>query len=114
MSFTAATKVLTASGALVAISKLKIGDKVLATSTKAGQTTAEMVSAVLVHHDTNRYDLTVKTAHGTAVIATTTSNHLFWDATTHRWVKAAALKYGIHLRTHHTPPPPHSAATPRR
>jgi hypothetical protein len=113
MSFTAATKVLTASGALVAISKLKIGDKVLATSTKAGQTTAEMVSAVLVHHDTNRYDLTVKTAHGTAVIATT-SNHLFWDATTRRWVKAAALKYGIHLRTHHTPPPPHSAATPRR
>jgi hypothetical protein len=98
MSFTAGTKVLTASGAVVAISKLKTGDKVLATSTKTGKTTAETVSAVLVHHDTNRYNLTVKTVHGTAVIDTT-SNHLFWDATTHRWVKAAALKYGTHLRT---------------
>jgi hypothetical protein len=29
----------------------------------------------------------------------TTSNHLFWDATTSRWIKAAALKYGTHLRT---------------
>ena len=35
-SFTAGTKVLTASGALVAISKLKPGDKVVATSTKTG------------------------------------------------------------------------------
>jgi large repetitive protein len=97
-SFTASTEVLTASGALVAISKLKIGEKVLATNTKTGKTTAGTISTVLVHHDTNRYDLTVKTAHGTAVIDTT-SNHLFWDATARRWVKAAALKYGTHLRT---------------
>jgi hypothetical protein len=37
MSFTATTKVLTASGALVAISKLKVGKKVLATNTKTGK-----------------------------------------------------------------------------
>jgi large repetitive protein len=97
-SFTASTKVLTASGALVAISNLKIGEKVLATSTKTGKTAPGTVSDVLVHHDTNRYNLTVKTAHGTAIIGTT-SNHLFWDATARRWVKAAALKYGTHLRT---------------
>jgi len=30
---------------------------------------------------------------------TTTNHHLLWDATTRRWVKAAALKYGTHLRT---------------
>ena len=29
----------------------------------------------------------------------TTSSHPFWDATARRWVKAAALKYGAHLRT---------------
>ena len=97
-SFTAGTKVLAAGGALVAISKLRKGEKVLATNTKTGKTTAETISAVLVHHDTDRYDLTVKTAHGTAVIDTT-SNHLFWSQSTHRWVKAAALKYGTHLRS---------------
>lgn len=52
---------------------------------------------MLVHRDTDRYDLRVRTADGTAVIQTT-RNHLFWDAGSHRWVKAAALKYGTHLR----------------
>jgi hypothetical protein len=97
-SFSAGTKVVTASGALIAISKLKVGEKVKATNVKTGKTTNETVSAVLVHHDTNRYDLRVKTAHGIAVIDTT-RNHLFWDVTSHRWVKAGALKYGTHLRT---------------
>jgi hypothetical protein len=36
-SFSAGTKVLTASGALVAISKLKTGQKVLAADTKTGK-----------------------------------------------------------------------------
>ncbi|MDQ2815582.1 MAG: Hint domain-containing protein, partial [Actinomycetota bacterium] len=59
---------------------------------------AEAIGAVLVHHDTNRYDLTIRANGRTGVIGTT-SNHPFWDATTRRWVKAAALKYGTHLRT---------------
>jgi hypothetical protein len=59
---------------------------------------AETVTAVLVHHDTDRYDLTVRTVRGTAVIDTTRS-HLFWDLAGHRWVKAAALKHGTRLRT---------------
>ena len=63
-SFTAGTKVLLASGAAVAISHLKPGEKVLATNTKTGKTSAETVTAVLVHHDTDLYDLTVRT--GTA------------------------------------------------
>jgi RHS repeat-associated protein len=97
-SFTARTKVRKANGTLVSISKLRPGAKVLATNTKTGKTSAETVAAVLVHHDTDLYDLTVRTAHGTAVIDTT-RNHLFWDAGDHRWVKAAALKYGTRLRT---------------
>jgi RHS repeat-associated protein len=97
-SFTAATKVLLASGAAVPIAHLKRGDKVLATNTRTGKTTAERVKAVLVHHDSDRYNLKVKTAHGIAVIDTTAS-HLFWDPLTHRWVKAASLRNGTHLRT---------------
>jgi hypothetical protein len=98
MSFTASTRVLTAGGGLVAISKLRKGDKVIATNTRTGQTSARSVAAVLVHHDTDLYDLRVRTARGSAVIGTTRT-HLFWDQDTSRWVKAAALKYGTHLRT---------------
>jgi Pretoxin HINT domain len=98
MSFTAGTMVLLASGAAIPISQLKAGDKVLATNVKTGKTFAEPVTAVLVHHDTDRYDLTIKTAHGTAVIQTT-SSHRFYDQTTSRWTRAAALSYGDTLRT---------------
>ncbi|HEX5293244.1 MAG TPA: Hint domain-containing protein, partial [Streptosporangiaceae bacterium] len=76
-SFTATTRVLTATGHLVAISKVRPGDKVLATNTKSGKTSAEPVAAVLVRHDSDLYDLRVATGHGTAVIDTT-RNHLFW------------------------------------
>ena len=77
-SFTADTMVLLPNGKAVPISKLKPGDKVLATDTKTGKDQAETVTAVLVHHDTDLYDLTVKTGHSTEVIHTT-SSHLFWD-----------------------------------
>jgi RHS repeat-associated protein len=98
MSFTADTKVLLANGAAVPIASLKPGDKVLATNTRTGRTRAEPVTAVLVHHDTNRYNLKIKTGKGTAVIHTTTT-HLFWDLTRGRWVKAKTLMHGDHLLT---------------
>jgi hypothetical protein len=82
----------------VPISSLKPGEKVVATNTKTGKTQVGTIAAVLVHHDTNRYDLTVR-AHGRTAVIHTTSNHPFWDATIHRWVKAGALRYGTHLRT---------------
>jgi hypothetical protein len=97
-SFTAGTKVLLASGAATPIADLKPGDKVLATNVKTGKTRAETVSAVQVHHDTDLYDLKVKAGTRTAVIRTT-ANHLFWDTTTRRWVKAASLHRGDYLRT---------------
>ncbi|MFY9888586.1 MAG: Hint domain-containing protein [Streptosporangiaceae bacterium] len=98
MSFSANTKVVLASGAAIAISQLKVGDKVLATNVKTGKTQAEPVAAVLLHHDTNLYDLTVKTAQGIAVIGTTGS-HLFWSPSSHRWVKAASFRHGSYLQT---------------
>jgi len=86
---TAGTKVFLASGTAVPISALKPGDKVLATNVKTGKTQAETVAAVLVHHDTDLYDLKVTAGHRTTVIHTTAS-HLYWDTTTRQWVKARA------------------------
>ena len=82
---------LLASGKAVPISTLKPGEKVVSTSTKTGTTQAGTIAAVLVHHDTNRYDLTVRARGRTAVIHTT-SNYPFWDATTGCWVKAGAFR----------------------
>jgi hypothetical protein len=95
-SFTPGTKVLLASGTAVAIASLKPGDKVLATSTKTGRTQPEPVKAVLINHDTDLYDLTIETDGRTAVIDTT-SRHLFWDVTAHRWVRAQHLDDGTEL-----------------
>jgi hypothetical protein len=97
-SFTAGTKVLLASGKAVPISSLKPGEKVLATNTKTGKNQPETITAVLVHHDRDLYDLKVR-ADGRTTVIDTTSNHLFWEPDSRRWVKAAALKYGTHLRT---------------
>jgi RHS repeat-associated protein len=98
-SFTAGTKVLLASGAAVPIAALKPGDKVLATNVTTGKTQPEAIAAVLVHHDTNLYDLKVKAGHRTTVIHTTAS-HLFWDPYLHYgWTPAKHLKPGMHLKT---------------
>ena len=97
-SFTASTKVLLADGKAVPISSLTPGQKVLATNTRTGKNHAETITAVLVHHDRDLYDLKVR-ADGRTTVIDTTSNHLFWDQTSRRWVKAAALKYGTRLRT---------------
>lgn len=98
MSFTAGTKVLLASGLAVPIATLKPGDKVLAVNTRTGKTQAEPVTAVLVHRDTNRYDLRLRTAQGIAVIHTT-STHLFWDPYLDQFIPAKQLKSGEHLKT---------------
>jgi hypothetical protein len=98
MSFTASTKVLLASGSAIPISQLKTGMKVLATNTRTGKTRAETISAVMLHHDTNLYDLTIRARGRTAVIHTT-SNHPFWDPYLGRWIPASHLKTGEHLKT---------------
>ena len=95
-SFTAGTQVLLANGKTAPISTLRPGEKVQAADTKTGKNQAETVTAVLLHHDTDLYDLTVKTRHGTEVIHTT-SNHLFWDPHLRQWVPAAKLGKGEYL-----------------
>ena len=74
----------------------------MATDTKTGKSRTETFTRVLVHHDNDLYDLKIRSGHSSSVIDTT-SSHLFWvpGAGGHggRWVKAAALRYGTHLRT---------------
>jgi RHS repeat-associated protein len=97
-SFTPSTQVLLSDGKTQPIADLHPGDKVLTTNTHTGKTDAETVAAVLVHHDTDLYDLAVKTSYGSAIIHTT-AHHLFWSQTTHAWIQAAELKPGTHLHT---------------
>jgi hypothetical protein len=78
-SFTGDTQVLLPGGRTAPISSLKPGDKVVATDTETGKDQPETVSAVEVHHDTDLYDLTVKSGGRTEVIHTTAS-HLFWGS----------------------------------
>jgi hypothetical protein len=51
----------------------------------------------MVRRDNDKYDLTIRSGHRTAVIDTT-RNHLLWDVTG-GWVKAGALRHGDYLRT---------------
>jgi len=97
-SFTAGTPVLLADGTSKAISQLTTNDKVLATNTTTGKNHAEPVLAVMVNHDTDLFDLTIQSGGVTSVIHTT-SNHLFWDQSTHTWTRAAQLHRGDQLQT---------------
>jgi hypothetical protein len=56
-SFSASMRVLLADGKTAAISSLKPGDKVEASDTKTGKDQAETVTAVLLHHDTDLYNV---------------------------------------------------------
>ena len=71
---------------------------VLAADTKTGKDQSEAVTAVLLHYDTDLYNLTVRTNGRTEVIHTT-SNHLFWDPYLDKFIPANHLKTGEHLKT---------------
>ena len=73
-------------------------DKVAAVDTKTGKNQAETVTAVLVHHDTDLYNLAVRSDGRTEIIHTT-SNHLFWDPYQHQWISSNKLANGERLLT---------------
>jgi hypothetical protein len=75
-----------------------VSDKVEALDTATGKSEPANVTAALVHHDTNLYDVTVKTAAGAEVIHTT-SAHLFWVPSLNKFLPASKLKAGARLKT---------------
>ncbi|MFF4805444.1 RHS repeat-associated core domain-containing protein [Streptomyces sp. NPDC001351] len=112
-SFVPDTGVQLADGASKPISKVKVGDTVLATDPQTGVTAPEKVQAVIVTHTDK--DFTTLTVDATPVrgppshahaqthtsaqqLLTTTWHHPFWDATRGRWTDARDLIPGTKLR----------------
>src|SRR5439155_6174341 len=98
-SFVAGTMVLLATGALVPITDVHIGDQVQATDPATGKTTAHTVTATYqTSTDTDFTDLTIQDARGNVQTITSTQGHPYWDATRQAFVDAAKLPTGDQLR----------------
>jgi RHS repeat-associated protein len=99
-SFAPATGVLLATGAVLPIKDIKVGDRVAATDPRTGRTTAEPVTALHINHDRDLADVTLQdTRTGKTTTLHTTWHHPFWNATTGAWAEAAQLKPGDRLRS---------------
>ncbi|MGW7612945.1 polymorphic toxin-type HINT domain-containing protein [Streptomyces sp. NPDC054766] len=102
-SFSPDTPVLMAKGKTKPIGKIKTGDKVEAADPATGKDKgSRTVQHVWINHDHNLLDVTINTGHGRTGVIHTTSNHPFYDATTHTWTPAGNLKPGDHLASIHT------------
>jgi RHS repeat-associated protein len=102
-SFAGNTRVKLPDGTTEQISKLKPGDKVVATDPDTGATSAQPVLAVIRGHKTEYLTrVTVVVGEGrdrrTGVI-TATAGHPFYDLTRHGWVPAGNLHPGDRLDT---------------
>jgi len=90
-SFDGATPVLLADGTSEKISKIQIGDQVLATDPDTGTTTPRSVTSIIIGYgDKQLVDITIGTDRGPATL-TSTAGHPIWDATTHTWTTADHL-----------------------
>ncbi|HZC25993.1 MAG TPA: RHS repeat-associated core domain-containing protein, partial [Actinopolymorphaceae bacterium] len=87
-SFAAATPVLMANGTHKPISKVKVGDKVVAADPTTGRRAAKKVTKLWVHQDT----LVALSVAGKLI--TTTEDHPFWNATDREWQRADQLGPG--------------------
>ncbi len=99
-SFAPATPVLLPGGKTKPIGKIKPGDQVEAGNPKTGKHAGpRRVLATWINHDHDLLDLTITTPHHHPATLHTTSNHPFWDDTTHTWTPAGNLTPGHHLVT---------------
>ncbi|MEV6848950.1 polymorphic toxin-type HINT domain-containing protein [Actinoplanes sp. NPDC051411] len=97
-SFTADTPVRMANGSTKRIDQVKVGDRVLATDPVTGKTSAQTVTAVMVHHDTDLADLVVIDQTGRTTSVHTTMNHPVWDQSKRAFVETGRLAAGDQLR----------------
>ncbi|MEW1860705.1 ricin-type beta-trefoil lectin domain protein [Streptomyces sp. NPDC088194] len=99
-SFSPDTPVLLAKGNTKPIGKIKKGDEVESADPTTGKHKGPReVQAVWINHDKDLLDVTIEGTDGKAATLHTTSNHPFWDDTTHTWVPAGKLKPGDALNT---------------
>jgi RHS repeat-associated protein len=92
-SFSGDTPVLMADGTTKAISEVRVGDKVLATEPKTGDTSPRLVTGVIVGE--GHKDLVDVKVEGHVITAT--DEHPFWDVDEREWVNAEDLKAGDRL-----------------
>ncbi|MEO3830282.1 RHS repeat-associated core domain-containing protein [Actinomadura sp. B10D3] len=102
-SFVPNAHVLMADGSTKPIGKIKVGDKVQATNTTSGGTSAQTVRATITGTGIKRLvKLTVDTdgerGHKTGEL-TATDGHPFWVPAASKWIDAAKLQPGMWLRT---------------
>jgi hypothetical protein len=86
-----------ADGSTKPIKEVKVGDVVVTTDPATGKTVSRVVTDTHVNLDNDLTDLTVVTDSGVTGIKTT-QHHQFWSETRGKWVEAADLKPGEHLR----------------
>ena len=101
-SFSPDTSVLMGNGRTQKLKDIQIGDTVEAADPDTGKHQGpRSVTATHINHDTDLVDITVQTSSGRTATLHTTSNHLFWDDTTHSWSPAGKLAPGHALVTAH-------------
>ncbi|NDZ64160.1 sugar-binding protein [Streptomyces cyaneofuscatus] len=98
-SFVPGTEVLMADGTTKPIEDVRIGDKVLATDPKTGETSVKTVTAELA--DTGLKNLVTITLaiEGKEVSITATDGHPFWVPALNSWITAGNLTAGQALKT---------------
>ncbi|MFI6690569.1 polymorphic toxin-type HINT domain-containing protein [Streptomyces sp. NPDC050433] len=98
-SFLPGTPVLLADGRRMAIDKLRVGMRVVATDPESGRTQARAVERTITTYDDKDFTrLTVLTDSGTDVL-TATDTHPFWLTDQGRWADAGDITAGDDLRT---------------
>ncbi|GIF36640.1 hypothetical protein Axi01nite_09510 [Actinoplanes xinjiangensis] len=99
-SFLPGTPVLLPGGAVRPIEQLKIGDLVVATNPRTGETTAKPVVDTIVGSGAKKLvDVTIDTGDDRPATITATHNHPFWVPALSEWIVAEKLSPQQWLRT---------------
>ncbi|MFD3739086.1 RHS repeat-associated core domain-containing protein [Streptomyces sp. NPDC058629] len=100
-SFTGDTPVVMADGSRKTIKQVKVGDEVLATDPKTGESGPRKVTALIEGSGKKKLvDISVESPGGpTDNIVSATEGHPFWVADSQEWVDAGQLKAGQWLQT---------------
>ncbi|MGY5102962.1 polymorphic toxin-type HINT domain-containing protein [Streptomyces sp. 900105245] len=97
--FLAGTDVLMADRSIKDIEDIRVGDKLLATDPKTGETGPRKVTRLIRTGGDKHFDrLSIATPDGIKKL-TATYEHPFWSPSEHDWVLARYLKPGMTLRT---------------
>ncbi|MFF7259327.1 polymorphic toxin-type HINT domain-containing protein [Streptomyces sp. NPDC008159] len=97
--FLAGTDVLMADGKTKDIEDVKVGDEVLATDPRTGETGPRKVTRLIVTEDDKHFnELSIATENGIEKL-TATYEHPFWSPSQRDWVQAGNLRPGMTLRT---------------